>query len=1115
MNTPDRAILMASIRLRRSLRGLCLALAALLCLSSVAPAADTLQLNKPLKVVTVGYFKSLGFNEGDDTRPKSGYSYEYLQKIASYAGWRYEYVYGNWFDLYYRFLWGEIDVFPGLVMREDRKSAMLYPDAPMGKDRNYIYVRADDASIDPNDIASFSGKKVGAIRQTNMMSELVNWQARTGADIEILPYDGFSLIADLLDGKLDAISVAENNVDARSRLRPLIKIADTPVYLCVRGGRPDLLDDLNRAIAKMDEQSPLYRQELWNAYYRHTAADAVLSPDEQRWVKDHGTITIGYVRNYMPFSDTPGAGGWPRGLVADVMGQIVGHLGLSGRLKVNYIPFDDWSDMLTSLKKGVVDAVFPVCTNLWYAERNGIAQTDSIVSAPATLIYKGAFTDATTHTIALSPRDVIQDLFTRLKYPSSRRVEAPSTPDCLDAVREGEAGATILDAFRAKRSLKNRKYRSLNAMQLTDSIPYGMGLRQGDATLFSLLSRGVQQLDARELTNAMHAYENSRDDIAWQDVLDENLPWISGMLAAALLVICAAFLAYFIASRRSRKRLEAASAEAGAARVQAEEANEAKTAFLNSIFHDIRTPMNAIMGFSNLAAAHIDQKDLVKGYLKEIGTAGDHLLSLVNDVLDMSRIESGRIAMREDSCSLSAVFHNLCSIFQADIRSRRQIFRISAIDVTHENVFCDRLRLNQMLINCVGNATKFTGPGGTIEVTAIEKGGAPEGHAAYDFIVRDTGIGMSQEFTARIFEPFSREKTATVSGIDGTGLGMSVTKAIVDKMHGSIDVQSQKGAGTTVTASLQFRLCDRDDGPRAVPRADSLHALVVEADARACVSTVRMLEALDVHAEGATEKEEALRKALGSRESGRPFGLVLISQRTPDAEELETVRAIHRELGTNTAIVLATPYDWGETEKAARAAGVTGFCAQPLFPSDLREMLLRVTGEMPGESRLAAQNALPQAPKNLANRRVLLVDDVKTNRDIAETILEEAGMRVISVENGRQAVDVMRGPDAAGIHVILMDIQMPVMDGYEATMAIRALPDRRIADVPIVAMTANAFEEDRQKAREAGMDAHLAKPFRVRDFYAVLDACLAKPAGQRGIPPDEAASLDPAAENRP
>ncbi|MCR5563261.1 MAG: transporter substrate-binding domain-containing protein [Desulfovibrio sp.] len=1099
MNTPVRAILMASIRLRRALRGLCIVLAALLCLSAVVPAAETPRFKNPQKIVTVGYFKSLAYNEGDDTHPKSGYSYEYLQKIASYTGWRYEYVYGNWFNLYYRFIWGEIDIFPGLVKREDRKSEMLYPDSPMGHDRNYIYVRADDTSINPNDISSFSGKRVGAIRQTNMMNELVNWQKRTGADIEVISYPGFTLIEDLLDGKLDAISVAENNVSITSRLRPLIKIADTPVYLCVRHGRPDLLDDLNRAIAKMDEQAPFFKLELWNTYYKHTAADALLTPDEDQWVRDHGAITIGYIKNYMPFSDTPAAGGRPRGLVVDVMEQILDRLNLSDRLKVNYVPFNGWADMLPALKRGEVDAVFPVCKNLWYAESNGIAQTDSIITSPAMLIYKGAFTDAKTQSIALSPHDDMQTLYSQLTYPDSRRVEEPSASDCLDAVQKGKAGVTIFDTFMAKRHLKAPKNRSLNAMQMTESIPFCMGTNLGDAAIVSLLSRGVKQLDVTELTNAMYAYDTSQYGTPWQNMLEENLPWFSGILIAALLAVYAAFRAYFIASRRERESLEKAYAAAVAAKEQAEKASNAKTAFLNSSFHDIRTPMNAIMGFSNLAETHIDQKDLVKGYLKEIGTAGDHLLSLLNDVLDMSHIESGKISIREEKCALSQVLHNLCGIFQADIRRRRQNFHINVIDVTHENVFCDKLRLNQILMNCVSNAIKFTGPGGTVEVTVIEKNGAPEGHAAYDFIVRDTGIGISQKFIPHIFEPFSRENTATINGISGTGLGMSVTKNIVDKMNGSIDVQSQKGVGTTVTASLQFRLCDPDTGTQAVPKAADLLALVVETDARACDAMVRMFEAFNVRAEGATGKDDAVQKALGSRKHGRPFDLVLVSQGTLDAAELETVRAIHRELGTNTVIVLATPYDWGEIEKAAHAVGVTYFCVQPIFPSDLRELLLRVTGEMPDATRLAASDDLPKAPKNFANRRVLIVDDVKTNRDLAETILEEAGMEVICAENGKQAVEIMRGPDAAAIRVILMDIQMPVMDGYTASLAIRALPDRKIADVPIVAMTANAFEEDKQKAREAGMDAHLAKPFKVRDFYAVIDACLTKPEGKRGV----------------
>ena len=520
----------------------------------------------------------------------------------------------------------------------------------------------------------------------------------------------------------------------------------------------------------------------------------------------------------------------------------------------------------------------------------------------------------------------------------------------------------------------------------------------------------------------------------------------------------------------------------------AETANRAKSTFLSNMSHDIRTPMNAIIGFTTLAVSNIDDKKRVRDYLGKILSSSNHLLSLINDILDMSRIESGKIHLEETEVSLSDVLHDLKTIISGQIYAKQLDLYMDAMDVTNEDVYCDKTRLNQVLLNLLSNAVKFTPAGGTISVRLKQFPGTVKDSGLYEIRVKDNGIGMSTEFVKKIFSPFERERTSTVSRTQGTGLGMAITKNIVDMMGGTIEVQTEQGKGTEFIVRLPFRIQFKQHHTEKIAELEGLKALVVDDDFNTCDSVTKMLVRIGMRSEWTLSGKEAVLRARQSMELGDAFHAYIIDWRLPDMNGIEVTRQI-RSLGDDTPIIILTAYEWSDIEVEARAAGVTAFCAKPMFMSDIRDTLMIAIGQMQAET----EDTRPLASgSDFRGRCILLVEDNELNSEITVEILNGYGCQVDTAVNGAEAVKKIKNSKPGDYDLVLMDVQMPVMNGYEAARQIRALNDPALAGITILAMTANAFDEDKKKALECGMDGFLTKPIVIDELIGVLQKNLKK-----------------------
>ena len=1060
--------------------GICLAFS--LSVPAVAYAEE-------IKTVRVGYYENEIFQEGArEGAVKTGYAYEYYRKLAEYTGWKYDYVYGSFADLYQMLLDGEIDLLAGLARREDRLGLIGYPEAAMGHESYNLVKHEGDTEINADPV-TLEGKKIG-VMESALVDALHQFldSHDVNAIVETFPdYD--SLYASFNAGKVDILAGEGDSGFSAENAVILYSFGASDYYLAVNIRRPDLLQQLNTAQTLLAAEEPNYLNSLSTRYYSGSLASRAHSTAETEWLEAHNELRVGYLEKYLPYSDTDD-NGQATGIVTDVTEQMLKSLNID-TLSVSYHGYQNYDDMIADLVAGAIDTGFPVGGGLYYSEESGIYQSNPVVSAATEIVFKGEFRRDNTSHFAVNENNRMQYYYVRTHFPDAQITYYPSANDCLDAVVAGQEDATTLNGLRANDMLKNTRYESLSLLQLSQSDDRCYGVAMGNEGLLKLLNRGINVLGIDYGQNQAYRYADGLYSYSFFDLVRQHLGiFILGILAIATVIISLLIRD----NRRSRaqiKEKETARIELqekqkalSDALIAAEHANRAKTTFLNNMSHDIRTPMNAIVGFTALAASHMDHPEQVKDYLQKITVSSQHLLSLINDVLDMSRIESGKVTIEEAGVHLPDVIHDLRTIIQANVTAKQQELLIDTQDVKHEDIITDKLRLNQVLLNILSNAIKFTPSGGTISFRLIEEPSSRADIANFVFRIKDNGIGMSKEFQKTIFEAFTREKTSTVSGTQGTGLGMAITKNIVDMMGGTITVQSEEGKGSEFVVRIPCRIGESKNISEKIPELQGLRALVADDDMNSCLSVSAMLRDIGMRPDWTNYGKEAVVRAKEAKDQGDEFKVYIIDWMMPDLNGIETVRRIRKIVGDDAPIIILTAYDWSDIEDEARQAGVTSFCSKPIFMSELRSIL--------ANPFLVEKPAVNEAPAavDFTGKRILLAEDNEMNQMIAVAILENVGFTIDIASNGADAVEKMEKAPAGTYDVILMDIQMPIMNGYEAAGRIREMDDQKKAEIPIVAVTANAFEEDRKVALEAGMNGHLAKPYDINAIMQTLSAIL-------------------------
>ena len=1066
----------------------CVMLSLLLLLSAVLPvkaAAETASA----KVVRVGSFEDT-FNYVNEKGARKGYGYELLETLSGYTGWQFEYVTCDWSDCFEKLKNGEIDIIGGISYTEDRTQEMLFSDEPMGVEKYYLYADLSRADISASDFKTLNGKKIGVLMGTEPEVMLAEWEEKYGLKTEHVNISNNEDVKQkLANHEIDCFVSLEESFWAERGISTITRVGESGIYYAINKNRPDIKEELDDAMRALDEAVPFYTADLYKRYFSMDYTP-ILTGEEKAWLRKHGAIRMGFLASDSGVSTFDPATGEFTGVITDYIQFAADCLG-NQELEFQLVGYDSKEAELDALKSGEIDMIFHCDQNPNLAEEYHFACTNTTwTSNLMAVTNKQHFNENNVNRIAVPQNKLSLKKYLAFYYPQWEIVDCDTQEDAARLVKDGQADCFVTGI--SSENKYSKKY-SFYSVPLVNPVRSCFAVNSGNRSLLSILNKTIKAMPVNMLAGALAMYKSSARKVTLSDFIKDNFFKVMLISSIAVAVVLLTILMLLQKARKAEAAARKAASDTQELNTKmqvaveiAESANRAKSTFLSNKSHDIRTPMNAIIGFTTLALSNIDDTDRVKDYLGKTLASSNHLLSLINDVLDMSRIESGKIHLEEVEVNLSDVLHDLKTIVSGQIYAKQLELYMDAMDVTDEDVYCDKTRLNQILLNLLSNAIKFTPAGGTVSVRVRQLAGKVRGCGQYEFRIKDNGIGMSQEFAQKIFEPFERERTSTVSRIQGTGLGMAITKNIVDMMGGTIEVQTAQGKGTEFTVCVPMRAQTEQRPVEKITELEGLKALVVDDDFNTCDSVTKMLVKVGMRAEWTLSGKEAVLRARQSIEMSDVYHAYIIDWRLPDMNGIEVTRQI-RSLHDDTPIIILTAYDWSDIEVEAKAAGVTAFCSKPMFMSDLRETLMSALGQ---KSADAVQGLLPEKNADFKGKHILLVEDNALNREIAQEILREYGFLVDSAENGAVAVEKVSTAAPGSYDLVLMDVQMPIMDGYTATRKIRALDDPARAKLPILAMTANAFDEDRRNALESGMNGFLSKPIVIDDLMQELHKIL-------------------------
>ena len=1066
----------------------CVMLSLLLLLSAVLPvkaAAETASA----KVVRVGSFEDT-FNYVNEKGARKGYGYELLETLSGYTGWQFEYVTCDWSNCFEKLKNGEIDIIGGISYTEDRTQEMLFSDEPMGVEKYYLYADLSRADISASDFKTLNGKKIGVLMGTEPEVMLAEWEEKYGLKTEHVNISNNEDVKQkLANHEIDCFVSLEESFWAERGISTITRVGESGIYYAINKNRPDIKEELDDAMRALDEAVPFYTADLYKRCFSMDYTP-ILTGEEKAWLRKHGAIRMGFLASDSGVSTFDPATGEFTGVITDYIQFAADCLG-NQELEFQLVGYDSKEAELDALKSGEIDMIFHCDQNPNLAEEYHFACTNTTwTSNLMAVTNKQHFNENNVNRIAVPQNKLSLKKYLAFYYPQWEIVDCDTQEDAARLVKDGQADCFVTGI--SSENKYSKKY-SFYSVPLVNPVRSCFAVNSGNRSLLSILNKTIKAMPVNMLAGALAMYKSSARKVTLSDFIKDNFFKVMLISSIAVAVVLLTILMLLqkarkaeAAARKAASDTQELNAKLQVAVEKAESANRAKSTFLSNMSHDIRTPMNAIIGFTTLALSNIDDTERVKDYLGKTLASSNHLLSLINDVLDMSRIESGKIHLEEVEVNLSDVLHDLKTIVSGQIYAKQLELYMDVMDVTDEDVYCDKTRLNQILLNLLSNAIKFTPAGGTVSVRVRQLAGKVHGCGQYEFRIKDNGIGMSQEFAQKIFEPFERERTSTVSRIQGTGLGMAITKNIVDMMGGTIEVQTAQGKGTEFTVCVPMRAQTEQRPVEKITELEGLKALVVDDDFNTCDSVTKMLVKVGMRAEWTLSGKEAVLRARQSIEMSDAYHAYIIDWRLPDMNGIEVTRQI-RSLHDDTPIIILTAYDWSDIEVEAKAAGVTAFCSKPMFMSDLRETLMSALGQ---KSADAVQGLLPEKNADFKGKHILLVEDNELNREIAQEILREYGFLVDSAENGAVAVEKVSTAAPGSYDLLLMDVQMPIMDGYTATRKIRALDDPARAKLPIIAMTANAFDEDRRNALESGMNGFLSKPIVIDDLVQELHKIL-------------------------
>lgn len=902
----------------------------LLCLSlilTIMTPSIALAKEPEKKVVHIGLIGD-NYSKITEDGEINGYVYEYLQKIAGYTGWTYEYENVDWSEAFTKLENGEIDMAGGISYTPERAESLLFSDMPMSQEQYYIYTDMSDSTVSASDLNSFEGKTIGVF-QNSIPEEVLNaWEKKNNLHTQHVNIStSEDVLSNLENHKMDCfVSIEErrNEKAGEANVLPIINIGSSDAYFAINKERSDLKEELDGAMRRIANDHPFYTDELYKKYLSAPRA-AILTNEEKRWIKENGAIRIGYISGDSGISSIDSKSGKLTGVINDYMKYARKCIN-NETLEFETKGFDSLDSEIKALKNGEIDMIFKVPQNSYYAEQNELALSDTVMKiSNIAITLQDNFQEDEEKRVAIVAGDLAQKWYLNGNYPRWKVVECGSAAKAEKLVQDGKVDCIITRSGRAQKYLRDTKFR---AVLLEEDAEISFAVNREDKTLLSILNKTLQPMQSDMLTNALSIYENSNQKVTTADFINDNEKEV-----ILFVVVFAIFMTVvFILLRRSRIAEEKAKE---AMRV-AESANAAKSNFLFNMSHDIRTPMNAILGFAELAGKSMDDSQALTDYLNKIQLSGKGLLSILDKVLEISRIESGKTMLEESPQEAGKVLDSCVVMMNPEIEKKHLTVTVEE-NMQTPYIYFDVARITEIILNILSNAIKYTADGGRIDCKLIQSQHPDEGWIYQELSIRDNGIGMSEEFQKRIFELFSREHSTTTSGIAGTGLGMGITKKLVDLMNGNIAIKSKVGEGSVVTVKIPVRIATFED-------------------------------TLPKHAKTFTEKER------------------------------------------------------------------------------------------------------------LQGKHILLAEDNDLNAEIAITLLEEEGLKIDRANDGVECVKKLEHSAPGYYAMVLMDIQMPSMNGYQATEKIRKLSDKKKAEIPIVAMTANAFSEDKAKAIASGMNDHVAKP---------------------------------------